>query len=77
MRSLVMDIVPPIVEVTDAPHGLVELKVRDCRGARIGFFQASDSDLDDELTDALLAWAQRHSHQGAGLSIVRSSASAP
>lgn len=57
------NILPPLVEVTDAPAGLVELKIRDCRGTRIGFCQVAASDVDDELIDGLVAWAQRHSHR--------------
>lgn len=76
MRRLVnMDIVPPLVEIADAPDGLVEMKAKDSLGHRIGFFQVSASDLDDELVDALLSWQSRHSHSGTSLSIIRPSAS--
>jgi hypothetical protein len=53
----------PLVEVADAPSGLLEIKVRDSRGNRIGFFQASDTDLDTEVVDALKAWQSRHTHE--------------
>ena len=56
--------IPPLVEVSDAPPGLIEIKVRDAGGARIGFFQASAPDLDTEMVDALKAWQGRHSHRG-------------
>lgn len=52
----------PLVEVADAPSGLLEIKVRDSRGNRIGFFQVSDTDLDTEVVDALKAWQSRHAH---------------
>lgn len=52
-----------IVEAADAPSGLTEIKIRDSRGVRIGFFQASASDMDDELADALEAWQERHAHR--------------
>ena len=55
--------VPPLVEVSDAPAGLIEIKIRDANGARLGFFQASASDLDAEMVDALKAWQSRHSHR--------------
>lgn len=54
--------IAPVVEVADAPHGLVELKVRDSHGVRIGFCQVAADDLDDELVDALTAWQHRHTH---------------
>jgi len=63
-----------LVEVSDAPLGLVELKVRDSRGVRIGFMQVSQADLDDELVDALIDWQARHSH-GGRLSIIPASVS--
>lgn len=53
---------PPLVEVADAPDGLIEIKVRDHWGARIGFHQIKADDLDVELVDALKAWQSRHSH---------------
>lgn len=55
--------VSPLVEVSDAPPGLIEIKIRDSKGARIGFFQASATDLDTEVVDALKAWQGRHSHR--------------
>ena len=55
---------PPLVEVSDAPPGLIEIKVRDHWGARIGFHQINADDLDVELVDALKAWQARHSHCG-------------
>ena len=54
---------PPLVQVSDAPVGLIEIKIRDSNGARILFLQASASDLDAELVDALKAWQGRHSHR--------------
>lgn len=54
---------PPLVEVSDAPAGLIEIKIRDSGGVRIGFFQASAPDLDTEMVDALKAWQARHSHR--------------
>lgn len=54
--------VPPLVEVADSPEGLIEIKVRDAWGARIGLLQASADDLDEELVTALKAWQGRHSH---------------
>lgn len=53
---------PPLVEVADAPKGLVEIKVRDHWGTRIGFHQINADDLDAKLVDALKAWQGRHSH---------------
>lgn len=64
---------PPVVEVTDAPRGLVELKIRDSRGTRIGFFQVASSDLDEELVSDLHAWQARHAHRQ--LSVIRGSSS--
>lgn len=61
--SLERSSVPPLVEVADAPPGLIEIKIRP-GGARIGFFQASASDLDTEVVDALKAWQSRHAHGG-------------
>jgi hypothetical protein len=55
--------VHPIVEVSDAPRGWTEIKIRDSRGNRIGFFQASAADMDDELADAFRAWQARHAHE--------------
>ena len=52
-----------IVEAADAPSGLTEIKIRDSSGVRIGFFQASEADMDDELADAFKAWQARHSHR--------------
>ena len=54
----------PLVEVSDAPPGLIEIKIRDSKGARIGFLQASAGDLDTEVIEALKAWQGRHSHRG-------------
>lgn len=65
-----------LVEIADASDGLVEMKAKDERGVRIGFFQVAESKLDDELIDDLLAWQARQSKSGAALSIVRPSASA-
>lgn len=70
-----MDIAPPLVEMDDSPEGLIEMKAKDSRGIRIGFFQVSASEIDDQLVDDLLAWQARHSKQGASLSIIRPSAS--
>lgn len=53
-----------IVEVADAPRGLTEIKIRDAKGIRIGLFQISSADMDDELADALRAWQSRHAHHG-------------
>ena len=58
---------PPLVEVSDAPPGLIEIKIRDSKGARIGFFQASATDLDTEVVDALKAWQGRHPHRSLAL----------
>lgn len=65
----------PVVEVADAARGLIELKVKDSRGARIGFFQIASSDMDDELLDALKDWQARHSHEGGSLSLMPVSSS--
>ena len=54
---------PPLVEVSDAPPGLIEIKIRDSKGARIGFFQVSASDVDTDVIEALKAWQGRHSHR--------------
>lgn len=54
---------PILVEVSDSPEGLVELKVRDSNGVRIGFFQVSEDDLDDELVADIKAWQIRHAHR--------------
>lgn len=70
-----MRLIPPVVEIADAARGLIELKVKDSRGARIGFFQIARSDLDDELMDALTSWQERHCHEGGSLSIMRVSSS--
>jgi hypothetical protein len=55
--------VQPLVEVADPPDGLTEIKIRDARGTRIGFFQVSAADLDTEVVDALKAWQARHTHE--------------
>lgn len=55
--------VAPLVEVSDAPPGLIEIKIRDSKGVRLGFFQVSATDLDTEVIDALKAWQVRHSHR--------------
>lgn len=68
-----MRFVPPVVEVADAARGLIELKVKDSRGTRIGFFQIATSDMDDELMEALMDWQTRHCHEGGSLSITRAS----
>ena len=52
----------PVVHTLDPPSGLHELKVRDSEGNRIGFFQISASEMDDELLEALHDWQGRHSH---------------
>lgn len=65
---------PPIVEAADAPRGWTEIKIRDSKGVRIGFFQVSSVDMDDELADALRSWQRRHAHRG--LTLMLSSASA-
>ena len=62
-------VMPPIVEVADSPDGLMELKIRDSRGNRIGFFQMAADCLDDELEEALRDWQARHANAGANLSI--------
>jgi hypothetical protein len=54
--------IPPLVEVADSPEGLIEIKVRDYWGVRIGFHQIRADDLDVELVNALKAWQARHSH---------------
>ena len=61
--SLERSLAQPLVEVSDAPYGLTEIKIRDAEGLRIGFFQASISDLDTEVVDALKAWQSRHTHE--------------
>lgn len=61
--SLDRPLVHPLVEVADPPSGLCELKVRDSQGHRIGFFQISGADLDDELMEALHDWQARHAHE--------------
>ena len=66
---------PTLVEVSDAPEGLTEIKVKDSRGHRIGFFQVSAGDMDDELMDALVDWQSRHTHEGGSLSIMPASSS--
>lgn len=71
-----MRLIPPVVEIADAARGLIELKVKDSRGARIGFFQIAASDMDDELMEDLQDWQQRHCHEGGSLSIIRASSSA-
>ena len=55
---------PPLVEVADSPEGLLEIKVRDSWGVRIGFFQVRADDLDPEIIEALKAWQARHTHCG-------------
>ena len=57
------DHIEPIVEVRDSASGTLELKARDSRGSRIGFFQISTSDVDDELIENLKAWQVRHAHE--------------
>lgn len=66
-----MRILPSVIEAVDPPEGLVEIKVKDARGKRIGFLQVSADDLDDELVEALVDWQARHSHEGGSLSIIR------
>jgi hypothetical protein len=61
--SLERPLAQPLVEVADPPSGLTEIKIRDARGTRIGFFQASAPDLDTEVVDALKAWQARHAHE--------------
>lgn len=65
---------PPIVEAADAPQGLTEIKVRDSKGHRIGLFQVSSKDMDDELAEAITEWQERHAHHG--IFILPASASA-
>lgn len=72
-----MRLIPPTVfEVSDPPQGLTEIKVKDSRGTRIGFFQIAASEVDAELVAALTDWQQRHCREGGSLSIMRPSASA-
>lgn len=52
----------PLVEVADAPEGLVEIKVRDYWGLRIGFHQIRADDLDAKLIEDLKSWQARHAH---------------
>jgi hypothetical protein len=66
------DHIEPIVETRDPARGLLELKVRDASGARIGFFQVSEGELDDELVNALRDWQARHAHAGVDLSLLKS-----
>lgn len=55
-----MRLIPPVVEVSDAPRGLTEIKVKDSNGARIGFCQIDSSCMDDELKADLKRWQARH-----------------
>jgi hypothetical protein len=55
--------VQPLVEVANPPEGLTEIKIRDARGTRIGFFQLATADLDREVVNALKAWQARHAHE--------------
>jgi hypothetical protein len=54
----------PVVKVIDAPHGLVEFKIRDSNGSRIMLVQIASADLDDDLMEALHDWQERHAHAG-------------
>ena len=65
----------PVVQVTDAPSGLVEFKIRDSRGARIALIQVSAADLDDELMEALHDWQERHAHDRPDIHIMPASPS--
>lgn len=60
-----------IVEASDPASGLTEIKIRDSKGIRIGFFQAAAADMDDQLADDLRAWQARHAHRG--LTLISSS----
>jgi len=71
-----MTFTPPIVAIPDAPEGLTELKIRDAHGHRIGFFQAAEQDLDDEIVADLVRWQARHAHEAANLTLMPSAASA-
>lgn len=62
---------PPVTTVGDAPEGLVELKVKNALGGRIGFFQVDASAIDDELRSDIRRWQVRHA--GAALHLIRSS----
>lgn len=64
-----MRLISSVVEISDAPRGLTEIKIKDSNGHRIGFFQVSTGDLDDELTEALISWQTRHTHEGGSVSI--------
>lgn len=64
---------PALVEVSDAPMGLTEIKVKDSRGKRICFLQVAADDLDDELIADLYAFQGRHAHRV--LELMRASAS--
>lgn len=50
----------PVVRAIDSPEGLVEYKVRNANGVRIGFFQISASAMDDTLLEAMHDWQARH-----------------
>jgi hypothetical protein len=52
---------PPLVETADPPEGLLEIKIRDSRGNRIGLFQVDAAYIDNQITNALKAWEARHS----------------
>lgn len=55
-------LVIPVVQVSDAPSGLLEIKVRDSQGNRMGFFQIAAAEVDDQLLEDLHDWQARHSH---------------
>jgi hypothetical protein len=65
----------PVVQVTDAPLGLVEFKIRDSRGKRLALLQVSAADLDDELMEALHDWQARHAHERPDLHVMPASPS--
>lgn len=62
-------VVHPLVSITDAPAGLQELKVKDSQGKRIGFFQVTASEMDDQLLEDLHDRQARHAHAAANLSL--------
>ena len=67
--------IPPVVEVADAPEGLKEFKVRDSRGVRIGFFQIESGCLDDELMEDIHDWQARHARERPDLHVMPASPS--
>lgn len=62
---------PPVTTVGDAPEGMVELKVKNAMGRRIGLHQIDAECMDDELMVAIKSWQLRHA--GVSLTIIRPS----